>query len=967
MKSISFLALSFSFFLYSLRSVAFDQTTNNEEDSLRYELRMAESDQIRLEILTTLVKRNAYQKLDTVIKYGKQGLDLAKKSEELSARAYHPVIFHLIASSYLVHNEIDTALHLFPKVLQSFEHSLEEMKQSQIEEHQSKYWDVRKRKTRSLNNLAICHFELGNFSQAIEFYQLSNDENAAIIDQGPPSYHDQAWVDMASTLTNMSIVVSSYLDQHRALTYCYKARDILIKRDTGHYLAGVFSKIANYHVELKSYDSAAIYYKKSNQLAEAIDHKRLLIGNNHNMGVMLMDNGHPEEGLSFIRKSYSMKKNQGDTLDIILGEDALSEAFLALKQYDSAVFYLNKFLKRSTWYGNNREQYEAYTSAGKVYGIVASIRASIPLYDSALKYEQLSDIYGDSVFNETKYRELKELEVQYESEKREQELKLKSIKIEEQRTQQYTLIGGILMLLGIVILTYRSRQQKVRSNAELSKMNKQIQEQEALKTRWFVNIAHELRTPLTLVSGPIEKVLDEENVNAVGRKDLELAKRNAKKLHETVTEILDISKLDEGHLTLTQQPTDLSGAVRQSVAAFDSLAKQKNITLESQIQEGVFAQIDESKLSKTLLNLLMNAFKFTPGEGQIHIRLTVAKDIEIEVTDTGVGISEQDLPYVFDRFFQTKNKDKPLDGGTGVGLSLTKEIIQLHGGTICVASEPGVKTTFKIILPEELLTSESPEQSINEPKSVEANEVSRLKDARPHVLVVDDNDDMREYIMGLLKHDYGLVEASNGKEAISMLQNHAIEAIISDVMMPEMDGISLAKKVKENQEWADLPFLTVTALANEEDKIYTLRIGVDDYIYKPFNPQELKVRLDNLLTNRKHRTEESSTDGFDDQTLKQLRSLVETHLHQSDFSVGEMAEAVHMSERNLRRYLKKLTGLSPIQFVHEIKLMQALEMLERKKYPTLKEVAYAVGFTRTSHFSKLFERRFGKRPSEYLI
>ncbi|PIB35239.1 hypothetical protein BFP72_07435 [Reichenbachiella sp. 5M10] len=521
----------------------------------------------------------------------------------------------------------------------------------------------------------------------------------------------------------------------------------------------------------------------------------------------------------------------------------------------------------------------------------------------------------------------------------------------------------------------------------IEKQAEKLKEISAMQTRWFTNMAHELRTPLTLILGPIRQFLNAPSSrSSTGIENIQLAEKNSVGLLRLVNEILDVSRLESNRLSLNKKPTHLTRLIRETAAQFDSIAKQKGVILSMHILADVELMIDKDRIQNVLINLISNAMKFThKGEQvKISIRHSQEKSIEISVADTGDGIPEKDLPFIFERFYQADDPNRLNQGGTGIGLALCQELARLHEGKLSVSSEPGKGSVFTLILPETLIinidnasclqpvTLLSPDFSMGE--LIHPNPIMLDKGShKPTVLLVEDNADMRQYIRSFMSEIYQIIEASDGIEALRCLDETIPDLIISDVMMPRMDGIELAMKVKGDDKLKNIPFITLTAKATESDKIETLRIGIDDYLIKPFNAQELAVRAANLINNGKERmasnpigSEEEVTPSFNDKLLSEMKEVVLDQLGNSAFIIDDLANALNMSVSSLKRVIKKASGLSPGKFIREIRLFQAKNLLQTKKYATVQEVVFAVGFENASHFSKLYFERFGKRPSEYL-
>jgi len=641
----------------------------------------------------------------------------------------------------------------------------------------------------------------------------------------------------------------------------------------------------------------------------------------------------------------------------------------------------NSFLKKDYLESRNSLQlFQQYADSVEIpyglrvdaIGLAVEVEEMLGSYRTANSYmKQLVEL-KDSIFREDKSREIGRLESQFELDKanydnelKEQELQIKDAAIKQQRLQRNALIVGLLLLSLLAFFAVRGQRAKTR-------LNQKLRQVEEIKTRWFVNVSHELKTPLTLIQGPINQLMKSESINEVDKSKLILADRNVKSLQSLVLEILDLSKLEKGVLELDSKPVDLSALIKSTVASFESLASSNKIGLSEISRDEYWMKVDPHKIRKLLENLISNALKFTPPAGDVQVEMKFDNDYtRIVVSDTGEGIADEDLLHVFERFYQSSDKQKNRIGGTGVGLSLAKEVAIMHGGDLIVTSQEGKGSVFTLLLPSGLqTTAETYEEIEVEDGDVFVEERYRVRlDDRPKLLLVEDNMDMQTYIQSILKDDYIIDTARDGREGLDFLQKGTYDLIISDVMMPRMDGLTFSQKVKENEKWSRIPFVMLTALNSDSDRIYALRIGIDDYLAKPFVEEELAVRLKNLLANRQQRLEienEDQLESFDDRILKTLESEVKQHLMDTMLSVSYLADKVAMSESSLRRYLKKSTGLSPLEFINELKLQHALKLLEKGVYSTIKEVALNSGYDRTSRFTPSFQKRFGKHPGDYL-
>jgi signal transduction histidine kinase/DNA-binding response OmpR family regulator/ligand-binding sensor domain-containing protein len=520
-----------------------------------------------------------------------------------------------------------------------------------------------------------------------------------------------------------------------------------------------------------------------------------------------------------------------------------------------------------------------------------------------------------------------------------------------------------------------------------------------LKSRFFANISHELRTPLTLILGPLSYILDhpEEWKKEHVIQQLQTMQRNGKSLMQLIEEILDLSKLEANKLELEEEVTPVQLFFQHIFEHFKAqFASQKLMALCSfDLSENLYALIDRKKIEKVVNNYLSNAIKFTPQGGQIRLHIS-EKDqmLHIEVSDSGQGIHPNDLPHIFERFYQSKQVEQKLYGGTGIGLALVKEFASLMQADTGVESQLGKGSTFHFKLPLKAVEAKQL-PSLNTVIETEELDLADSIGSDFTILVVEDNPDMRDFIQQILQKEYKTVlTAENGKEGLAVLRKaeHNIQLIISDIMMPEMDGLELLKVIKTDPNLQKIPVIMLTALAAERDKLNALIIGVDDYLTKPFSVPELVVRSKNLLYNYQQRQlwqdsskvgalnlaskeeillsdQENATTGISEEDLawiKEVEVLISSNLNNQIPSVEELAGLLFISSRQLRRKIKFITGFSPIQFIREVQLQAARKELEDKVVISITELAYNNGFEQLSTFSKLFKKRFGKSPTEYL-
>lgn len=577
-----------------------------------------------------------------------------------------------------------------------------------------------------------------------------------------------------------------------------------------------------------------------------------------------------------------------------------------------------------------------------------------------------------------------------------------------QTTWFWVLMMCLLFTSLLLIFRWRIRQVQLRKKElehivlerteELRKDKALIEEQakelkalDQLKSNFFANISHELRTPLTLILGPLSYLLEEEDAweEKEIRRQLTTMHRNGKSLMNLIEEILDLSKLEAKKLDLKEVPIALRVFISQILEKYQ--AKLKNLELQIQFQylldQKVYLFLDRKKIEQVLNNFLSNAIKYSPSNSIIILSLYKEQEqLCFKVSDQGRGIHPSDLPYIFDRYYQAKHLSVNLEGGTGIGLALVKELASLMQGTTYVESELGQGSHFYFKIPYKL----SKQQEITLPEEIKEIKEEEIESIGTdfNILVVEDNIDMQDFIVQLLSKRYtNVFRASNGREGLDVLNKNQeqVHLIVSDVMMPEIDGFTMVQQIKLNAEWSNIPIIMLTALAAERNKLKALTIGVDDYLNKPFSSAELLVRAQNLLFNYHQRNlarKEIMIEQFSDGTLpivqedilsvnnkewlEELVAFVKVNLDNSELAVENLAKTALISKRQLNRKLKAITGLPPAKFIKEIRLNEARQQLEQGIASTVTEIAYNCGFLSIQSFSRSYKKRFGKMPSAYI-
>lgn len=529
-----------------------------------------------------------------------------------------------------------------------------------------------------------------------------------------------------------------------------------------------------------------------------------------------------------------------------------------------------------------------------------------------------------------------------------------------------------------------------------------LKDLDKLKSQFFADISHELRTPLTLILDPLEKMFN-SNLNMDCEsiaEQKEMILRNSNRLLSLVDQLLDVSRLENNKTTIRPEPVQILPFLHKNIALYSEVQKAKNIQLSlSSTAFSTEAYIDPHNMEKVIGNLINNAIKFTPEEGKIIILLEENNtEFIITVKDTGIGIDPKELSKIFERFYQIRNEEIKTIEGFGIGLSIAKELVELHHGTIHVTSEPGVGTSFSIhllkgnahfkdagieILPrriEQQTPVKDSQAKQSKASPAEENEITlpvNYTQDQTTILIIEDNLDMRNYIKSLLIEQYQILEATNGIDAYEGILESPPDLIIADIMMPKMDGLELNRKLKSNPDTSSIPLIFISGKTAIQSKISGLEEGADFYLTKPFDSKELIVSVQNLLTSR-HRLRDKiirDLNGYinvkkissddPDPFIKLLNEVLEKEYSNPELSVHLIQEKMFMSRSSLYRMMNEKTGLNTQQYVNQFRLDKAKDMLLDEK-ASISEIAYACGFNSLSYFSRSFKDRFGLSPSEFL-
>lgn len=533
----------------------------------------------------------------------------------------------------------------------------------------------------------------------------------------------------------------------------------------------------------------------------------------------------------------------------------------------------------------------------------------------------------------------------------------------------------LLLLIGIMVYIYRTILMKRRIEEEANKA----------KLQFFTNISHELRTPLTLIADPVNYIIHDDNLNSQQRSMLQIVQRNVLVLIQLVSEILDFRKVQNGKMELRLSDFNLAESMKQWIKLFSVSAQKKHIAISMDAPDTIMLRADQDKIERICYNLLSNALKYTSEGGEIT--LTAKEEngrVMISVADNGCGISSDELPYIFDRFYQAKNAGR----GTGIGLAIVKAFTELHHGEVSATSIEGKGSTFTIHIPvrqkgevtnqptekiEQLVEPSSAEEVPNQARHIDEL-IQPYQTDKPEVLIIDDNIDIRTYLRSVLSEKYNVSEAADGKVGLELARKIVPDIVLSDIMMPVMDGLAFCQQLKTDKAISHIPVILLTARSLDEQRAEGYEHGADAYLSKPFSLRLLFSRIDNLIQSRKKLSKlfsnSDENDAFEklsnetDKTFAaQLRKIIQDNLSDNEFNVERIGDEIGLSRVQLYRKVKALTGYSPVEMLRKARLTRARHLL-RTTEKTVSEVAYAVGFSTPSYFSKCYRDEFGESPKK---
>ncbi|MBD2699542.1 tetratricopeptide repeat protein [Spirosoma sp. BT702] len=871
------------------------------------------------------------------------------------------------------------------------------------------------------NNLGMCSRSAGDFSQAISYYfkALKIYEKLAT-DKG-----------QAQIYNNIGLVFKHQEKYDQALYYYQQS----LRKSTGKdslNQAGTLDNIGGIYLLKKDYPKATQYLNQSRVLFLKLKEPMGVAICNNDLGKTYMAMNQYARAEMYFQQALLAGQKLGHNTGVLTSLLGLGEVRLKTGR---AVESLDFFNKASSLADQSKQQ----DARLRIYNGLASAYSQTGNFAQAYQFQSKWTVLKDSMFNETSAKKIARVQAEYQAEKKQIEIEgLKKDNEQSAFTRNISIVGllGILLIAGLVVSRQRlkirndrllvqksaaiadknqllaeqasqltaANEQLKEQSAEVARTNEQLEKQavelaqkseqlqqlDQAKSHFFANISHEFRTPLTLILGTLQDKLN-QNPNAPSA-EFAVMHRNASRLLELINQLLDLSKLESGRLKLEARPGDMGQFFRIIMSSFGSQAEYRRITFDLSMPEtGLYYLFDADKLEKITSNLLSNAFKHTPDGGRIRLlvdTLPETSSIRISVQDSGPGLAIDQLDKVFDRFYQGSRQYSDQQG-SGIGLALTKELVELHGGQISVESQLGHGARFVVELPlSQCSAAVIPSADVSIPiliklsrfTNVAPDDVTPCQAAtdtkKPLLLIVEDNPDLRTYIRQHLQNQYRVIERENGRLGLEAAQAEIPDVVISDLMMPEMDGLELCHHLKTDERTSHIPVILLTALATQESKLQGLETGADDYLTKPFDARELLLRVSNLLEMRRRMRErfgreirlqpnDVNVTSTDEKFLQRIMIVAEAHLSDSLFGPEEFSREVGMSRMQLHRKLTAITGQTTTEFLRTLRLKRAAQLLEAQA-GNVSEVAFTVGFEHLSYFAKSFREQFGVSASEYV-
>jgi len=849
----------------------------------------------------------------------------------------------------------------------------------------------------SINYVGVAYRNLSNFSKAFEKYleALKLSEEAGNGEQ------------RGYSLINLGNLYLYQTNFHGAIKYFIQALDQAQSLADKRMVAYCFLNLGRSYKGIAEYGQAELYFKQAIEIRKEQGDLYGQLASEIDLAEVYLLQGDLRKSEQYHLSLIQRLEQMDNPRMLAVVYNNIAKIYLSRNELKKAEGYAYKAIESTRDINSRFEEKNVWENLSKIYANGDNFERA---FESHVKYAELNQ----QLFSEENIRKIEQLKGQYEMEQQEVENEFlrKQSELNEQviRTQRIMItvsVIGIFLFLTMTIISVRGYLVKKKLSTEISKQRDEISRDKELiqqqsdklmeldkaKSRFFANVSHDLRSPLSLIIGNLEMLREDEDVVLSSRaiKNLETGYKNCKRLLYLTDEINDLTKLEEGKINLKKEVVRFGSYLEMLAEMFVGTAEYKGVklTCKNNIRKEETVFIDPRQFEKIFYNLVSNAVRHTSRGDKITIETFMEQDnILLHITDTGEGIAQESLPYVFDRFYQSKNNEYRSREGLGIGLALVKELVELHNGKITVESTLGLGTSFKLSFPKvvsesEHLTVPHTFTYVSERKHLydDLDREERAGASVPKteemetILIVDDHPEIRYHIRQILEDDYHIIEAAHGIEALELLKHNEVDLMISDLMMPWMDGFELIESIKSNPELSKIPILVVSARISDSDQEKVLYQGINDYLQKPFQKKELMLRIGNLLQQKKN-YEDSEGDVFgrladkqnldtvEKDILSRLEQIVMEKIDDENLSVYDLADAMAASERQVYRLVKKITGLTPFEYVSEVRLKYAEYLIRKGKVKNASEAARSIGLKNVTAFGKQYEKKFGVKPSE---
>ena len=891
----------------------------------------ADSTQVEAQIRAAGVLR--FTSIDSSLQLGKQALIAARAlgDERVLAKAEYQ-----LAVIFIDGGQLDSAL----------QHGVDALQQMRVVE-----WDFGEILT--LNLLGTVHRSKNDFQPALDYLQQSLNKAVEIDDS----------ISIAYALSNIGNVYFDGGENDKAKEYYEDGLTVarLLRDDDPYILNNLLTNLSNVVDAERRYSLLLESESLSREIADSSN--LVFVWNNLAGYHRTLAEGSDSVQYYYLR-SFTAAEQLGDWPSGIAAANGLTQWFLHHQELDNAKVWLDWALQNGQVYGSKISRIESYKNAAIYWSELGQSTRAIPFKDSVIQLQE-------EVYEAEKAEALAVAYQRYELAKKDLALSRKDLALTREKQRRTRLWGGVIGLLlssTLLLLWLRSRTIAARQKAALRTQEMQYwQGLHNFKTQTFADISHDLRHPLSLIIGPVQQ-LKQQLVDSPSQRLIQLIADNANSLLARTNNLLDLARLEAGQLPVRFRSVALLPFLRRTILAYQSLAETKQVQIEftCQFTEEVVLNIDADKVEKILQNLMSNAIKYSPSGSVIQFSVgQQAGRLHLKVSDQGPGITTDQGELIFQRFGTT---DETQMHSVGIGLALSLQLARQMDGELELLNTSPEGASFLLTLPwtpgEIVAENFSPQPGNKEP-AIFPEPLPKGK-----LLLVEDQSDMREYLEQLLQEHYKVITASNGAEALKLLQKQQVELILSDISMPGLDGLTLREKVKNDDRWSKIPFVFLTARALDEQQLEGLVLGVDDYLVKPFLPEELLVRIGNLYRNtlarRSIAPEFQQQESASEMQFRMVHKIATEQIHEFGFNVQQWASNAGLSARQLRRIIQEHSHLNAVQYLLELRLQKAYRLISQRSHFTVAEIAYECGIESLSYFSRKFQERFGVKASMLL-